>query len=144
MFTDLCLIDESNVPFLTSLPQMKNLGIPLDLRRTQRGLSLTRACSNNQGYRFIGVKQGTLLLMCGNWEFCRRASTLAKQGRQLDAASSFPVTVNPVSPASSVDPLPNVAAGLAPQLAIENSYRQPKGQNLPPAFLHVGRKRDNS
>ena len=34
LFTDFSIINEGNVPFLMSLPLMKNLGISLDLRRT--------------------------------------------------------------------------------------------------------------
>ena len=34
LFTDFSIIDEGKVPFLMSLPQMKNLGVSLDLRGT--------------------------------------------------------------------------------------------------------------
>ena len=34
LFADFSIIDEDNVPVLMSLPQMKNLGVSLDLRLT--------------------------------------------------------------------------------------------------------------
>ena len=48
-FTDFPIIDEGKVPFLTSLPQMKNLGVSLDLRGTPEKILFHTGLLKGQG-----------------------------------------------------------------------------------------------
>ena len=98
------IIDEGNVLFLMSLPQMKNLGVSLNLRRTPQRIVFNQGFLKGQEIPLHRNRSGHLILDVK--EFCRRASAWAKEGRQLDAASNFPATVNPVPPTSSANPLP--------------------------------------
>ena len=116
-----------------SLPQMKNLGVSLDLRGTHeqthtlflkgRGVPLLR---NRAGYPTLNVKN-----------ICKRARASAHKGRQLHAASSFPAIADAPEPASLrlVQP-PAMSEPVPPPPAIEKKYRLPSGQKLPAAHLH--------
>ena len=49
LFTDFSIIDEGKVPFLMSLPQMKNLGVSLDLRGTPERILFHTGLLTGQG-----------------------------------------------------------------------------------------------
>ena len=72
LFTDFSIVDEGKVPFLMSLPQMKNLGVSLDLRGTPekilfhtgflkgQGVPLHRKSARKPSYRL--TREGRFML----------------------------------------------------------------------------------
>ena len=87
LFTDFSIIDEGKVPFLMSLPQMKNLGVSLDLRGTPEKILFHTGFLKGQGVPLHRNRAGHLTLDVN--EICRKARLSADKGRQLHAASSF-------------------------------------------------------
>ena len=128
LFTDFSIIDEGKVPFLMSLPQMKNLGVPLDLRGTPERILFHTGFLKGQGVPLHRNRAGHLTLNV--MDICREAKASAGNGRRLHVASSFPATADVPSEdsltectaTSSCEPAP-------PQPAAEKKYRLPSGQN---------------
>ena len=92
LFTDFSIIDEGKVPFLMSLPQMKNLGVSLDLRGTPEKILFHTGFLKGQGVPLHRNRAGHLTLDVN--EICRKARLSAERGRQLHAASSFPAVAD--------------------------------------------------
>ena len=135
MFTDFSIIDEGKVPFLMSLPQMKNLSVSLDLRGTPERILFHTGFLKGQGVPLHCNRAGHLTLDV--MEICRKARASAHKGRQLNAASSFPATADEPSEIPSQSAQPQVAAELVPpQPGAEKKYRLPSGQKLPATDLH--------
>ena len=57
LFTDFSIIDEGKVPFLMPLPQMKNLGVSLDLRGTPEKILFHTGFLKGQGVLSIVIEQ---------------------------------------------------------------------------------------
>ena len=135
MFTDFSIIDEGKVRFLMSLPQMKNLGVSLDLRGTPEKILFHTGFLKGQGVPLHRNRAGHLTLDVN--EICKKAKLSADKGRQLHAASSFPAVADEPSEIPSHDPPQPIAAEPAiPPPAVEKKYRLPAGQKVPPAQLH--------
>ena len=135
LFTDFSIIDEVKVPFLMSLPQMKNLGVSLDLRGTPEKILFHTGFLKGQGVPLHRNRASHLTLDVN--EICRKAKLSADKGRQLHAASSFPAVADEPSVIPIHDPLQPIAAEPAiPPPATEKKYRLPAGQKVPPAQLH--------
>ena len=135
LFTDFSMIDEGKVPFLMSLPQMKNLGVSLDLRGTPEKILFHTGFLKGQGVPLHRNRAGHLTLDVS--EICRKARLSAERGRQLHAASSFPAVADEPSVIPIPDPPQPIAAEPAvPPPAVEKKYRLPSGQKVPPAHLH--------
>ena len=135
LFTDFSIIDEGKVPFLMSLPQMKNLGVSLDLRGTPEKILFHTGFLKGQGVPLHRNRAGHLTLDVN--EICRKAKLSADKGRQLHAASSFPAVGDEPSVIPIPDPPQPIAAEPAiPPPAAEKKYRLPTGQKVPPAQLH--------
>ena len=135
LFTDFSIIDEGKVPFLMSLPQMKNLGVSLDLRGTPEKILFHTGFLKGQGVPLHRNRAGHLTLDVN--EICKKAKLSADKGRQLHAASSFPAVADVPSEIPSQDPPQPIAAEPAiPPPAGEKRYRLPAGQKVPPAQLH--------
>ena len=118
-----------------SLPQMKNLGISLDLRGTPEKILFHTGFLKGQGVPLHRNRAGHLTLDVN--EICKKAKLSADKGRQLHAASSFPAVADVPSETPSHDPPQPVAAEPAiPPPAGEKRYRLPAGQKVPPAQLH--------
>ena len=114
LFTDFSIIDEGKAPFLMSLPQMKNLGVSLDLRGTSERILFHTGFLKGQGVPLHRNRAGHLTLDV--MEICRKAKASAHKGRQLQAASSFPATADEPSEIPSQSAQPPVAAEpVAPQ-----------------------------
>ena len=62
LFTDFSIIDEGKVPFLMSLPQMKNLGVSLDLRGTPEKILFHTGFLKGQGVPLHRNRAGHLTL----------------------------------------------------------------------------------
>ena len=92
LFTDFSIIDEGQVPFLMSLPQMKNLGVSLDLRGTPEKILFHTGFLKGQGVPLRCNRAGHLTLDVN--EICKKAKLSADKGRQLHAASSFPAVAH--------------------------------------------------
>ena len=92
LFTDFSIIDEGKVPFLISPPQMKNLGVALDLRGTPERILFHIGLLKGQGVPLHRNRAGHLTLDV--IEICKKAKASAHKGRQLHAASSFPATAD--------------------------------------------------
>ena len=92
LFTDFSIIDEGKVPFLMSLPQLKNLGVSLDLRGTPERILFHTGFLKGQGVPLHRNRAGHLTLDV--MKICKKAKASAHKGRQLNAASSFPVTAD--------------------------------------------------
>ena len=123
------------VPFLMSLPQMKNLGVSLDLRGTPEKILFHTGFLKGQGVPLHRNRAGHLTLDVN--EICRKARLSAERGRQPHAASSFPAVPDEPSAIPVRDPLQPIAAEPAiPPPAVEKKYRLPAGQKVPPAHLH--------
>ena len=137
LFTDFSIIDEGKVPFLMSLPQMKNLGVSLDLRGTPEKILFHTGFLKGQGVPLHRNRAGHLTLDVN--EICKKASLSAARGRQLHAASSFPAVADEPSVIPIPDPPPPVAAEpVIPPPAVEKKYRLPSGQKVPPAhYINV-------
>ena len=99
-----------------SLPQMKNLGVSLDLRGTLERILFHTGFLKGQGVPLHRNRAGHLTLDV--IEICKKAKASAHKGRQLHAASSFP---------------PIAAEPAIPPPASEKRYRLPAGQKVPPA-----------
>ena len=135
MFTDFSIIDEGKVPFLMSLPQMKNLGVSLELRGTPERILFHTGFLKGQGVPLHRNRAGHLALDV--MEICRKAKASAHKGRQLHAASSFPATADEPSEIPSQSAQPPIAAEPAlPQPATEKKKRLPSGQRMPAADLY--------
>ena len=135
LWTDFSIIDEGKVPFLTSLPQMKNLGVSLDLRGTPERILFHTGFLKGQGVPLHRNRAGHLTLDV--MEICRKATASAHKGRQLQAASSFPATADEPSEAPSQSAPPPIAAEPAvPPPAVEKKYRLPSGQRMPATDLY--------
>ena len=135
MFTDFSIIDEGKVPFLMSLPQMKNLGVSLDLRGTPEKILFHTGFLKGQGVPLHRNRVGHLTLDVN--EICEKAKISVHKGRQLHAASSFPAVADVPSENPSQDPPQPIAAEPAiPPPATEKRYRLPAGQKVPPAQPH--------
>ena len=135
LFTDFSIIDEGKVPFLMSLPQMKNLGVSLDLRGTPEKILFHTGFLKGQGVPLHRNRAGHLTLDVN--EICKKARLSADRGRPLHAASSFPAVADEPSVIPVPDPPPLAAAEpVIPQPAVEKKYRLPSGQKVPPAHLH--------
>ena len=118
-----------------SLPQMKNLGVSLDLRGTPEKILFHTGFLKGQGVPLHRNRAGHLTLDVQ--EICKKAKTSACRGRPLHASSSFPAVADVPSETPSQDPPQIIAAGPAiPQPATEKRYRLPAGQKVPPAQLH--------
>ena len=102
LFTDFSIIDEGKVPFLMSLPQMKNLGVSLDLRGTPEKILFHTGFLKGQGVPLHRNRAGHLTLDVN--EICKKAKLSADKGRQLHAASSFPAVADEPSKIPSHDP----------------------------------------
>ena len=100
LFTDFSIIDEGKVPFLMSLPQMKNLGVSLDLRGTPERILFHTGFLKEQGVPLHRNRAGHLTLDVV--EICKKAKASAHKGGQLHAASSFPATADEPSEIPSV------------------------------------------
>ena len=103
LFTDFSIIDEGKVPFLMSLPQMKNLGVSLDLRGTPEKILFHTGFLKGQGVPLHRNRAGHLTLDVN--EICRKAKLSANKGRQLHAASSFPAVADEPSVIPLQDPV---------------------------------------
>ena len=135
LFTDFSIIDEGKVPFLMSLPQMKNLGVSLDLRGTPEKILFHTGFLKGQGVPLHRNRAGHLTLDVK--EICKQAKTSAYRGRPLHASSSFPAVADVPKETPSQDPPQPIAAEPAiPQPATEKRYRLPAGQKVPQAHLH--------
>ena len=135
MFTDFSIIDEGKVPFLMSLPQMKNLGVSLDLRGTPEKSLFHTGFLKGQGVPLHRNRAGHLTLDVN--EICRKAKVSADKGRQLHAASSFPAVADvPLEIPSHDPPQPKAAEPAIPPPASEKRYRLRAGQKVPQAQLH--------
>ena len=135
LFTDFSIIDEGKVPFLMSLPQMKNLGVSLDLRGTPEKILFHTGFLKGQGVPLHRNRAGHLTLDVN--EICKQARLSAARGRQLHAASSFPAVADEPSVIPIPDPPRPVAAEpVIPPPAVEKKYRLPSGQKVPPAHLY--------
>ena len=71
--------DEGKVPFLMSLPQMKNLGVSLDLRGTPEKILFHTSFLKGQGVPLHRNRAGHLTLDVN--EICRKARLSAGKGR---------------------------------------------------------------
>ena len=71
LFTDFSIIDEGKVPFLMSLPQMKNLGVSLDLRGTLVRILFHTGFLKGQGVLLHRNSAGHLTLDVN--EICKKA-----------------------------------------------------------------------
>ena len=91
-----------------SLPQMKNLGVSLDLRGTPEKILFHTGFLKGQGVPLHRNRAGHLTLDVN--EICRKARLLAERGRQLHAASSFPAVADEPSVIPIRDPLQPIAA----------------------------------
>ena len=135
LFTDFSIIDEGKVPFLMSLPQMKNLGVSLDLRGTPEKILFHTGFLKGQGVPLHRNRAGHLTLDVN--EICKKARLSADRGRPLHAASSFPAVADEPLVIPVPEPPPLAAAEpVNPQPAVEKKYRLPSGQKVPPAHLH--------
>ena len=135
LFTDFSIIDEGKVPFLMSLPQMKNLGVSLDLQGTPERILFHTRFLQGQGVPLQRNRAGHLTLNV--MDICRKAKASAGNGRRLHVASSFPATADEPSATPSQSAQPQVAAEPAPpQPAAEKKYRLPSGQKVPAADLY--------
>ena len=135
LFTDFSIIDEGKVPFLMSLPQMKNLGVSLDLRGTPEKIVFHTGFLKGQGVPLHRNRAGHLTLDVN--EICKKARLSADRGRPLHAASSFPAVADEPLVVPVPEPPPLAAAEpVNPQPAVEKRYRLPSGQKVPPAHLH--------
>ena len=92
LFTDFSIIDEGKVPFLMPLPQMKNLGVSLDLRGTSEKILFHTGILKGQGVPLHRNRAGHLTLDVN--ETCETAKISVHKGRQLHAASSFPAVAD--------------------------------------------------
>ena len=70
-----------------SLPQMKNLGVSLDLRGTPEKILFHPGFLKGQGVPLLRNRAGHLTLDI--LEICKKAKTSAHRGRPLRASSSF-------------------------------------------------------
>ena len=118
LFTDFSIIDEGKVPFLMSLPQMKNLGVFLHLRGTPEKILFHTGFLKGQGVPLHRNRAGHLTLDVN--EICKKAKISADKGRQLHAASSFTAVADVPSEIPSQDP-PNHSCGAGDSTA---SYRE--------------------
>ena len=75
-----------------SLPQMKNLGVSLDLRGTPEKILFHTGFLKGQGVPLHRNRAGHLTLDVN--EICKKARLSAARGRQLHAASSFPAVAD--------------------------------------------------
>ena len=108
LFIDFPIIDEGRVPFLMSLPQMKNLDVSLDLRGTPEKILFHTGFLKGQGVPLHRNRAGRLPLDVN--EICKKAKLSADRGRQLHVASSFPAVADVPSEIPSHDPPQPVAA----------------------------------
>ena len=76
-FTDFSIIDEGKVPFLMSLPQMKNLGVSLDLRGTPEKILFHTGFLKGQGVPLHRNRAGHLTLDVN--EICKTARLSAAE-----------------------------------------------------------------
>ena len=114
-----------------SLPQMKNLGVFLDLRGTPEKILFHTGFLKGQGVPLHCNRAGHLTLDVN--EICRKAKLSADKGRQLHAASSFPAVADvPLEIPSHDPPRPVAAEPAIPPLAGEKRYRLLAGQKVPP------------
>ena len=128
LFTGFSMIDEGKVHFLMSLPQMKNLGVSLDLRGTPEKILFHTGFLKGQGVPLHRNRAGHLTLDV--LEICKKAKTSAHRGRALHASSSFPAVADVPSETPSQDPPQPIAAEPAiPQPATEKRHRPPAGQS---------------
>ena len=105
-----------------SLPQMKNLGVSLDLRGTPEKILFHTGFLKGQGVPLHRNRAGHLTLDVN--EICKKARLSADRGRPLHAASSFPAVADEPSVIPIPDPPPLVAAEpVIPQPAVEKKYR---------------------
>ena len=109
LFTDFSIIDEGKVPFLMSLPQIKNLGVSLDQRGTPERILFHTGFLKGQGAPLHRNRAGHLTLDV--MEICRKI------------------------PSQSAQP-PIAAEPALPQPAIEKKYRLPSGQKMPATDLY--------
>ena len=119
-----------------SLPQMKNLGVFLDLRGTPEKILFHTGFLKGQGVPLHRNRAGHLTLDVN--EICRKAKLSADKGKQLHAASSFPAVADvPIRDCPHIIHHNLWAAEPAiPPPADEKRYRLPAGQKVPPAQLH--------
>ena len=78
-------IDEGKVPFLMSLPQMKNLGVSLDLRGTPEKILFHTGFLKGQGVPLHRNRAGHLTLDVN--EICRKARQSAEGSFMRPAVS---------------------------------------------------------
>ena len=131
LFTaDFSIIDEGKVPFLMSLPPMKNLGVSLDLRGTPEEILFHTGFLKGEGVPLHRPGHLTLNVK----DICNKARTSV---HTLHAASIFLAIADTPESASlpSVQP-PAAAEPVPPPPAIEKRYRLPSGQKLPAAHLY--------
>ena len=118
-----------------SLPQMKNLGVSLDLRGTPERILFHTGFLKGQGVPLHRNRAGHLTLNV--MEICRKAKASAHKVLQLHAASIFPATAVEPSENPSQSAQPPIAAGAGiPQPATEKKCRLPSGQKLPAPDLY--------
>ena len=135
LFTDFSIIDEGKVPFLMSLPQMKNLGVSLDLRGTPEKILFHTGFLKGQGVPLHRNRAGHLTLDVK--EICKQAKASAHRGRLLHASSNFPAVADEPSVIPPNDPPgPTAAEPAVPPPAVEKKYRLPLGQKVPQAHLY--------
>ena len=91
-----------------SLPQMKNLGVSLDLRGTPEKILFHTGFLKGQGVPLHRNRAGHLTLDVN--EICKKAKISADKGRQLHAASSFPAVADVPLEIPSQDPPQPIAA----------------------------------
>ena len=89
LFTDFSIIDEGKVPFLMSLPQMKNLGVSLDLRRSPERILLHTGFLKVQGAPLHRNRAGRLTLNLK--DICRKA----KAQQAMEGDFMLPVVSQP-------------------------------------------------
>ena len=112
----------SKVPFLMSLPQMKNLGVSLDLRGTPEKILFHTGFLKGQGVPLHRNRAGHLTLDVN--EICKKAKVSADKGRQLHAASSFPAVADVPSEIPSQDPPQSITACYTGVDQIKTSLRR--------------------
>ena len=77
LFTDFSIIDEGKAPFLMSLPQMKNLGVSLDLRGTPEIILFHTGFLKGQGVPLHRNPAGHLTLYV--MDICRKGQGISMQ-----------------------------------------------------------------
>ena len=82
------MIDEGKVPFLTSLPQIKNLGVSLHLRGTPEKILLHTGFLKGQGVPLHLNRAGHLTLNVK--DICEKARASAHKGWRLHDNSLEP------------------------------------------------------